>query len=104
MGRANCCVVSSNRNGACIAGPYAHKSTTSIAGAAAYQIHGREGRAGAFARAGSGFLVFMIPEVLQVIFENGYALRQGDVVVAQVRSDHRETEEHDQKNAARKQE
>src|ERR1035437_379955 len=46
----------------------------------------------------------MIPEVLKVIFEDGHALREGDVVITQVRNDDREAEEHNQQAAAGEQE
>src|ERR1019366_4119342 len=80
----------------------AQKTTASVANAAPH--HNQVRVAGASARADLGFLVFMISEILQVIFQDGHALREGDVVIAQVGNDDREAEEHDQKDAAGEQE
>src|ERR1019366_1444897 len=82
-----------------MSGPYTQKSTASAANPVPHHNQRWVG-GGSATRAGSRFLVFMIPEVLQVVFEDGQALREGDVVVAQVRNDDREAEQHDQHGAA----
>src|SRR4051794_405791 len=52
----------------------------------------------------SGFLGFMVSQILQVIFKDGHALGEGDVVVAQVGDDDGEAEEHDEEYAASQEE
>src|ERR1035438_4056325 len=46
----------------------------------------------------------MASDRVEMVFEDGYPLRQRDVVVAQARNDEREAEEHDQENRAPQQE
>ena len=43
----------------------------------------------------------LLPIMAQIEFHDGEALREGDVVVLQLRDDHGEPEEHEQKDGAR---
>src|SRR5512146_2524903 len=97
-GRANGMIVSSNRNGPWKAALHAHHAATAAAPRAAHnaQLDGRSARGCAAARRVScffsTFLFFMGPDASKVIFQNCDPLRQRDVVVAEVRDDHGETE------------
>src|SRR5215469_87453 len=105
-------MLSSNRKGPCIAGPYAQNTRASAPASAANngQRLGPVVAAGlratvdgaTFLRGGAAslFLAFMslrdpVAQVPDMELENRQALRQRDVVVAQMRHDHRIPEEHD---------
>src|SRR5262249_22169305 len=108
-----------NRNGPCIAGPYAQNTNAKAAAIAANNGHWEGVVVGAdllvaiegaaFLRGGAAlFLAFMslrdpIAQVPDVELEYRQALRQRDVVVAQMRHDHRISEKHDQKDRGRSQ-